>query len=288
LEQVIDRCHELGEFSSTDWNARNVVEIAASRKADGWFLHALTGEAWLITLKFRVASSAFQQRELNQRLGLPTLNQMDEIPLYGNQPRVRVRSTRGPLQEVELQVHSLDEINHDAFWNFLAQAVDSFQRVVAKSNGDLESHMPWKKLGRKWHMLKKGFPPGNSVQWDVKVLEELCSLLEQAAPGCQFQWTNQQLVTVQIAGRSGPWATLHTKRPEAVRLSLFAAKNSIAFGRVASIGIAPELDGSRETHDVVRFHFRTLQHVRHPELPDILAEHYSTCAPPDPKSAGTR
>ena len=45
LDLIERRIHQLGEFSPTDWKSRSVVEIAARRKRDGWFLHAITGES---------------------------------------------------------------------------------------------------------------------------------------------------------------------------------------------------------------------------------------------------
>src|SRR6185503_14481280 len=108
LDRVVDRIHELGEFSDTNWDARSVVEISAKRKSDGWFLHAITGETWLLKMKFRVYRGTFQRERLIEALNLKTLNQLDEVPMYGNEPRVKVRAA-GPWQEVEVRTHSWDE-----------------------------------------------------------------------------------------------------------------------------------------------------------------------------------
>ena len=68
---MIDRVQELGRFAPTNWNSRTVVEITGEKKSDGWFLHAVTGEEWLLQLKFRVAKKSFQRDE---RLRGSTLN----------------------------------------------------------------------------------------------------------------------------------------------------------------------------------------------------------------------
>ncbi len=107
LEAVVDRIQQRGTFSETDWNSRSVVEIAAEKKSVGWFFHAITGETWLLKMKFRVAKNTFQRQNLIDRLPLKTLNQLDEVPLYGNEPRVKCRSLRGPWQEVQINAHSL-------------------------------------------------------------------------------------------------------------------------------------------------------------------------------------
>jgi hypothetical protein len=80
LAAVVDRIHELGEFDETDWSTRSVVEITAAKKAHGWFFHAITGEAWLLKLKFRTSRDAVDGARLAAALDLKTLNQMDEIP----------------------------------------------------------------------------------------------------------------------------------------------------------------------------------------------------------------
>ena len=271
LARVVDRIHELGEFSDTDWNARSVVEIAASKKTDGWFLHAITGETWLLKLKFRVARNAFQRDELIGKLNLKTLNQLDHLPVYGNEPRVRCKALRGPWQEVEIRAHSLDEIDTPAFWAFLEQAVRSFQQLTR--NVDLDDVMPWKKLGQRWHLLRKGFTPGKRIAWEPQVLEQLIRLLEQIAPGGQFQWTNQMLVPFTPPGHREPWATLYTKKPASLDLFLFGPKNLIGLGRFASLGWDRDLDTSRPDRDVVRLRFLKPADLEQGDLVEFLREH---------------
>ncbi|MDP6448057.1 MAG: excinuclease ABC subunit A, partial [Pirellulaceae bacterium] len=198
LAEIVKRVHELGDFSDTDWNARSVVEIAGEVKSHGWFFHAITGEAWLLKMKFRVARGTFKRDELQTRIPLPTLNEMDDIPLYSNDPRVRTKSIRGPWQEVEMRIHSYREIDNPEFDKFLIEAVAGFQRQSDRVAESPEDVLPWKKLGQKWHFLRRGFPSGQRVRWDAKVLEELCEMLTDAAPGAQFLWSNQQIVHLML------------------------------------------------------------------------------------------
>jgi excinuclease ABC subunit A len=152
LERVVDRIHELAPFSETDWNNRTVVEIAAPKKSDGWFFHASTGDEWLVWLRFRVARRTFSQEELERRLELAALDELDELPVYGQRSRVRVKNRKPPWQEVSLGLHWLREIDTPEFWKFLAEAVAGFRRVVERSKIDPADVMPWKVLGssRAW------------------------------------------------------------------------------------------------------------------------------------------
>ena len=196
LGDVIDRIQNQSElFSETDWNSRSVVEIRAAKKSDGWFFHAITGEEWLLKMKFRTARNTFSRDELVRRLDLKPLNDMPELPLYGTEPRVKVRSLRGPWQEIELRVHSYSEIDRPEFWDFIDQAVGGFGKYSKQAQEQTDILQPWKQLGRKWHFARRGFPLGGKVEWEMEVLEELVELLNETAP-------YGQLLVEQQAGRA--------------------------------------------------------------------------------------
>ncbi|HWB13932.1 MAG TPA: excinuclease ABC subunit UvrA [Pirellulales bacterium] len=273
LATVVDRVHELGEFSPTNWNARTVVEICAPRKTDGWFLHAITGEEWLLKLKLRVAKRTFQRDDLVSQLDLKPLNEMHHLPVYGSEPRVKCKQLRGPWQEVQLAVHAYEEIDRPAFWQFLERAVEGFRTFTERAQQQPEDVMPWKVLGRKWHLSRKGFPPGKKVSWDLEVLEELCELLAETAPNAQFLWNNQQVVHLFVNGPGEPWATIHTKRPAALDLALTGPKNRFALGRIAALGAERELATERPDKDVVKLKFRSTDEVAAGELAEFLKEH---------------
>ncbi len=273
LDQVVDRIQELGSFSDTNWNARSVVEIAAEKKSVGWFFHAITGEAWLLKMKFRVAKNTFRRQELIDRFALKTLNQMEELPIYGNQPRVKCKSLRGPWQEVQINVHRWDEIDTPEFWSFLKEAVAGFQKFTKLTELKPEDHMPWKKLGQRWHFMRKGFPPGKKVQWELAVWEELFEMLRETAPDGQFLWNNQVLVHLYLRDQREPWATVNTKRLQSLDLTLTGPKGCATLGRLAGLGRDRELDATRQDRDLVRIKFRTVEDLHHGDLMAFLVEH---------------
>ncbi|MEQ8790633.1 MAG: excinuclease ABC subunit UvrA [Pirellulaceae bacterium] len=275
LERVVDRIHQLGEFSETDWNSRSVVEISAPRKSDGWFFHAITGEAWLLKMKFRVTRSHFKRQDLTARFDLKTLNELDELPIYGNEPRVKCKNLRGPWQEVEIRAHTLGEIDTPEFWSFLEEAAAGFFKFTDRVAEKPEDIMPWKKLGQKWHLLRKGFPPGQKIRWDVEVLEELIELLSETAPQGQFLWNNQQIVNLMTREQREPWATLHTKRTASVDLTLTGPKGKFTLGRVAGLARDRKFDGARAECDQIRLSFRTLDDVHKGDLAEFLSEHFA-------------
>jgi excinuclease ABC subunit A len=273
IERIVDRIQELGDFSETDWSERSVVEICAARKSDGWFFHAITGETWLLKLKFRVYRGTFKRDELQQRIQLKTLNELAELPIYGNEPRVKVKTLRGPWQEVEIRVHTLEEIDTPEFWSFLEEAVAGFTKFTEKAAVSPEDISPWKVLGQKWHFLRKGFPPGKTPAWNSELLEELCEMLQQAAPSGQFLWNNQQLVHYMVPEQREPWATIQTKKPHALLLHLTGPKGRFGLGRLLNLGADRELDDSRPDRDIVRLQFIDEEHLHRGELHEFLKEH---------------
>jgi excinuclease ABC subunit A len=133
-------------------------------------------------------------------------------------------------------------------------------------------------LGQKWHFLRKGFPPRKSPQWDAETWDELYALLQRVVPNAQYHWNNQQVVRVYLAGESEPWASVYTKRPEALILTLAGPKNAIAFGRIAEIGHDAELDGTRTDRDLLKFKFRSVDELNQEVLERLIREHASHVA----------
>ena len=273
LAKIIDHVEANGDWSETDWNTRTVVEIAATKKSNGWFMHALTGEAWLLKLKFRCRKGTFKRAELQEKLPLPTPNQMDELPIYGNKPRVRVSNQGGVWQEVEIQAHSLEEIDIPEFWDFLDTAIASFQQKEKRIKLQIDDHMPWTKLGQKWHFLRKGFSPGKKVHWDIEVLEELQELIQRIAPDGQFLWNNKQVVHIFVCDQKEPWVSIQTKKLDSVWVQLTGPAGQVPLGRIADIGNDPvvkTIDGNREA---VRMSFKSIEEVQSGELEKFLIEH---------------
>ena len=274
LERVVDRIESNDGFSATDWNSRGVVEIASEKKSLGWFFHAITGEAWLLKMKFRVRKGTFKQMDLAERIPLKTLNEMDEIPKYGNNPRVKVTTLKGPWQEVEIRAFTLEELDHDEFWKFVDEAVQGFREKIERVETNLEEHMPWTKLGQKWHFMRKGFSSDKKVQWDKEVLEQLHELLQVTAPEAQFLWSNKQIVHLYVPQQKEPWASIQTKKTEAVWLHLTGPQNSVPLGRVASLS-KNAIVSNAGNKDVVRLSFDSVDEIANEDLAQFLNEHLS-------------
>jgi excinuclease ABC subunit A len=282
LADVVDRIEQSDLFSETDWASRGVVEIRAAKKSDGWFFHALTGEEWLLKMKFRTARKTFRREQLVERLDLKPLNEMPDLPLYGTEPRVRCKNLRGPWQEIELKVHGYQDVDRPEFWEFVDRAIDGFGRFADRASKRPHDLTPWKALGRKWHFMRKGFLKGGPPRWQPEVLEDVCRLLEGASPGCEFGWTGKVVVPVHVKKGDGtiPWASLQTKKPDAVHLALFGPKNRFPMGRLTDLGHDPDIDTERPEHDVIHLKFRSPDDLARGDLAGFLKEHVAALERP--------
>jgi excinuclease ABC subunit A len=273
LDKIEERVQTLGDFAPTNWNNRTIVEITGDKKSDGWFFHAITGERWLLKLKFRTAKKTFERDTLVAELGLKPLNDIDEVEAYGRGPRVKCKTLRGPWQEVQIDAHSWKEIDTPAFWSFVERAVSGFQKFAARIESKPEDVMPWKVLGQKWHLSKKGFPPGKKTAWKPEVLEELLELLSETVPGGQFLWNNQSVVYLMVPGVRKPWATVFTKRLAGVDLILNGPKGAFQLGSVAEIGSHRALDTDGEDRDQVKLRFVTSDELHAENVAAFLKVH---------------
>jgi excinuclease ABC subunit A len=273
VDAVEKRIQNLGEFAPTNWNNRTIVEITGTKKSDGWFFHAITGERWLVKLKFRTAKKTFERDTLVAALGLKPLNDIDEIEAYGRGPRVKCKNLRGPWQEVQVDAHSWAEIDTAEFWSFVARAVAGFQKFTERIEQKPEDVMPWKVLGQKWHLSKKGFPPGKKTAWKPEVLEELLEMLAELVPGGQFLWNNQNVVYLMVPGGRKPWATIYTKRLAGIDLVLNGPKGAFQLGSVAEIGAERSLATDGEDRDQVKLRFVTSDELHSDNVIAFLKMH---------------
>ncbi len=290
LDTIERRIHELGQFSPTKWNSRTIVEISAMKKSDGWFFHAITGEPWLLKLKFRTAKKTFQRDALIAELALKPLNELPDVEAYGRGPRVKCKNLRGPWQEVQIDVHRWEEIDRPEFWAFLEKAARGFRKFSDRLQQSPEDVMPWKVLGRKWHLARKGFPPGKRIAWPAELLEELLERLgditspippgEDASasgapdtPTPQFLWNNQQVIHLLVPEQREPWATIHTKRLAGVDLLLHGPRGAFATGRIAELASRRKIITGTNGRDQIKLRFAASADLDLGDLAVFLREH---------------
>jgi len=244
LTWLDERIHEWGNFAPTNWSERSLVEITGPVKSQGWFLHAHTGQEWLLRLVFRVGRNAFKESALVESLGIKSLNDSSflGLPIYSPEPRVWLSEGKGPWTSVTVQVHKLSEIDTPAFRAFLKKAIESFHTVVGRMAQSPEDLMPWKRLGEKWHLGDKGFPPGRKVRWDREALPRLLELLRKVEPELTVQWDQRAHITLRVPGVSRGWATIKTKESDCLEARFLGKRGQFNLARLEGLGAEADLD----------------------------------------------
>jgi excinuclease ABC subunit A len=277
LDWVVDRVQELGHFRDTNWNHRTVVEIAA-RDGRGvstpcWFLHAMTGQEWVLRLVFRVGRNAFKQGDLVRKLRIPPLNDTPGVEAYGDQERVWVTNHKGPWQSVTVLAHRLSEIDTPAFKDFLQRAAASFRQTLNRLQTRPEDLMPWKINGERWHLGEKGFPPGRKLRWDRALLPRLLALVREVEPAVEVRWDNRVAISLRVPGVSRSWAQWRTKESYGLDCRFLGKSGQFNLSQVEHFGVSPAINSSRADGDLLRLVFQNEGHLHAAKLKALLAEH---------------
>jgi excinuclease ABC subunit A len=273
LEAVIDALEADGGFQPTNWGERAVVEVTGKQSALGWFVHAMTGNEWLVSFKFRVPPKTFSENELADALDLKTLNEIDEIPAYSSTERVQVRKGKGPFQEVLVAVHWEREVRTPAFQDFLKQAIASYHRVaksVVANPVDKEALQPWRKLGLKWHILPKGFDSQAPRAWDTALVARFDKLIAEAAPSRTIDFSAKTLISYAMPSAARPFAVLQTKRPSSLGLSLIFPSGRVRLGMIADLGLDPTIETDKDGYEIARLNFVRLASGDSDSLVDLV------------------
>ena len=276
LDWIDKQIHQRGAFGPTNWNHRSVIEIAAVSKSQGWFFHGMSGMEWLVRLVFRVAKNTFKQVDLEARLAIPPLNQTPGIELFGvysGEPRVRVANRKGPWQEITVLAFRLSEIDTPAFHAFLDQAVKAFQKSITRQQTNIESVMPWKVNGQRWHLGDKGFKPGKPIQWDRSLLTRFLEVVRAVDPAIEVEWDARDAIKLRVPGIGRSWAQCRTKDFRGLDCRLLGKKGQFNLSQLEGLGHQPQISGHRAESDVIRLVFQQAEQMPVPRLKQVLAEH---------------
>ena len=191
------------------------------------------------------------------------------MPIYGRDARVETKNLKLPWQEVNFKVHWKREIDTREFRSFLKEAIAAFLAQSEKAKLDPNELTPWKVLGRRWHLSKKGFssPPA----WSPNLLERLEALINEAAPDVTWNWDNQQFVSASLNGNGEVFAELFTKRPGGADLVLPIEPGLVPLGRIATLGSEREVTPTRRG-EAVRIRFTEANEIDEAAMHKLLAD----------------
>jgi excinuclease ABC subunit A len=267
--EALDAQHSSLSLKS-NWNDSSTVEVTGDQQRLGWFMHALTRDEWLLKLYFRVERNCFNEADLAAKLNLKPVDEIDELPVYGRGERVRVKNKPAGYQEVVVTVHWQKEIDTPEFRQFLHEARSSYESRVASASTEVKDVEPWKVLGRKWHLMQKGFPAEKRPRWKKEVLETLFDVVEKVLPDGDVIWNERQFVRYRRKGEKKDWLVVTTKRRVGIDLVVTPQTEGTGLGDVASLVTEHETKPGKDGRDTIRLRITKLDQARSAKLRNFL------------------
>ena len=114
------------------------------------------------------------------------------------------------------------------------------------------------------------------VRWPMTMWEELHQHLESVADEAEFEWDLKSRVNIRNSKAGELWASVQTKRWQALLLELHGPKDAFTYGELIKMGLDVELDTSPKSHDAITFSLTTLAAYRRSGLSEWLKQHWQS------------
>jgi len=255
LEWVVDQIEGLGgkRFAPTDWNNRARVEIKLPGSATPWFFHARTAHPWLLDLNFRVPTRAFSAAEVRALVPLKILDDCDDLPIYGRQPRVTVRHSGSFTDDVRILIHRKREIATAGGREFVKRAFKAYERLIRKMAENVALTQPWKVNGRQWHLAQSMIAKTQPRLWTGSLIVELIGRIKKHAPRVKEDWSRKVMVVLEHPGIAGVWGRLVTNHADAMRVEFRCGRGQFTPALVDRLGKDVRIRQLRGDEDQVQF-----------------------------------
>jgi hypothetical protein len=217
-----------------------------------------------------VAKRSFDARKLNADLGLKTLDEREELPIYGQWRRVK-RRVRRDFDDIRIHIHDLAEIKTPAFRRFLKAAIDGYLKRVGLWEKDPAVAEPWKTDGKSWHMSQKAISPNRRKRWKPALLVELLGRLNKLAPGLEPDWNNKTAVVLRQKAQAKPGIKIWTSSPRGLQVDVRAARGCFTPAKIDRLGPAAEIK-RRNDCDWVKFSLDSMDQIDTQQLKRVLHE----------------
>jgi len=273
LEWLVDTLVSLGKFAPPDWNHRTRVEVTAG-PGRPWFCHIFTRSKDLLEIAFRLRRATFAQSQLRDLLGIPTLDERADLPIYGQWERVRVRPVHGgsPGQpawdEVRMYLRDFQDIDRKNFRQFLNTAAESYVRQIETALADPERGEPWKTDGKAWHLAQKSIHKRRGIEWKPDLLLAVIGRFKSIQPDLELDWASRTVVKFSVPGEAQSAGKIVTNMGRGLRVELRAPRNLLTPVMIDRLGEDCEI---KPCADVERaaFWIRSLDQNDSKQLRDV-------------------
>jgi len=267
LVWLVEAIESLGGFAQTDWNNRSRIEITAPR-AKQWFCHILTGGRDLLEATLRVKRGTFSTAALQARLGVKTLDERTDLPIYGQWKRVRVKAHQGGWEQVRLHLRDSVDVAKTKFKAFLKEAVASYMGQIERVEADPDKAAPWLSGGFDYHLSQKSIHRRHTIKWEPMVLMSLVGRFKSMQPDLDFSWATKTGGSFTRPGASKPAGKIVTNLGRGLRVELRVPRGEFTPTQVERLGEDVEIKPGAQ-HDRLVFWIRALAQIDSKQLLDV-------------------
>lgn len=274
LEWLVEQIEKAGgrKLAPTDYNSRSTVEIKMPGAQTPWFFHARTGNTWLLDATFRVPSRSFSAAEVRRLVPLKILDDCDNLPIYGREPRVTVRHSGRLTDDIRILIHNKQEIATAGCRQFIRQAMKAYQRLVRKLAEDVVVRQPWRVAGKTWHLGQQMIAKRDQIRWRASLIAEVLGRIKKIDPAVKEDWTRKVMVTLTHPQVSGIWARLITNHPHAMRLEFRCRRGQFTPALIENLGMEAKIRQMRGPEDQVQFWLQNMNQCDAVQFETLIRE----------------
>src|SRR5690606_17858581 len=198
------------------------------------------GGAWLLDVTFRIPTRAISAAEARQLVSLRPLDECEDLPIYGREPRVSVRHSGRLTDDVRMLIHSQQEIATSGCREFIKRAVAAYMRLVRKSAEDVELRQPWKVNGRSWHLSQSAMSKGSAKLWPGSLIVQFLGRIKKIEPASVEDWAQKCTVPLKHPDVQGVLGRLVTNMAFGMRVEIHTPPGTFTPVAVEGLGLNVE------------------------------------------------
>ncbi len=268
LEWLVDTIETLGPFEPANWNFRTKVEILTDA-SPAWFCHILTGGKELLEVSIRTAEGTFREREVQTLLGIKTLDERTDLPIYGQYARVKLRPVSNGWQEVRLMLRDFKDVEKAAFKKFLTTAAKAYfskLEIDSKSKG---SGLPWVANGERWHLSQEAINKKYAIEWKPATLMTLIGRFKSIEPTLEIGWDGKVMVRLyRPEAKTQHIVRIVTNMPQGLRVEIRSPSAAITPTMIERLGADTQIKRGPD-YDWVAFWIRSIDDNDSRQLRDV-------------------
>ncbi len=194
----------------------------------------------MLDATFRVPLRAFSSAEVRRLVPLRPLDDCDDLPIYGQEPRVNVRHSGRFTDDIRILVHGRKEIATPDCRTFIKKAVQAYFRLLKRMKEEEALAHPSMVNGRAWHLSQQMLGKRPKM-WSGSLIVQMLGWMKKWAPGIREDWSRKAIVALAHPEVPGVWARLVTNQPHAMRVEVHVGRGQFTPAMIDRLGEGVEI-----------------------------------------------